>query len=147
MAQFTSDSGLMAIAYLPHGPMLLDPNQNDIPESAKEIYSVCMRISQTIADLRPDLLVLSTPHGLGLQQAVNIYQPGVLNNKASGNFEWNNRYGNFSVEVELDQEASRDLYFYLKKGKHLFFKNSINIPKLSLFFPSLKTLCQKQLCF
>ncbi len=118
MAQTSPNFGLIAVAYLPHGPMLMDTNQDDIPDGARSIHSVCMKISQRIADLKLDLIVLSTPHGLGLRQAVNIYQAGTLSNKTSGSFEWNNRYREYGVEIELDQEASRDLYFHLQKKKH-----------------------------
>jgi len=118
MAKSSSNCGLIAVAYLPHGPMLLNPNEDHLPDSAKSMHSACMKISQRIADLKPDLIVLSTPHGLGLHQAINIYQPGFLNNKATGNGEWNNHYIDYSVEVELDGEASRDLYLYLQKEEH-----------------------------
>jgi len=107
--------GLVGVAYLPHGTMLLDPNREDLPDGAKSLHTSCMKISDKIAEINPDLLILLTPHGINLHQAFNIYQPGVSNSKAIGNAEWNNQWTDYSVDVNLDGEISQDLYSYLKQ--------------------------------
>jgi len=38
--------------------------------------------------------------------------------KATGNAEWNNQWKDYSVEVELDEIASKDLYLYLQKEQY-----------------------------
>jgi aromatic ring-opening dioxygenase LigB subunit len=110
-----TNNGLIGIAYLPHGTMLLDPHRKDLPDGAKSLHLSCMKISDKIAELNPDLIILLTPHGINLHQAINIYQPGVLNSKAIGNAEWNNQWNDYSVDVDLDGETSQDLYLYLKQ--------------------------------
>ena len=116
MAKSTSvTSGLIGVAYLPHGAMLLDPNREDLPNGAKYLHLSCMKISEKIAELNPDLIILLTPHGLNLHQAINIYQPGVSDIKASGNAEWNKQWNDYSVDVNLDGKTCQDLYLYLKQ--------------------------------
>ncbi|CAF0783351.1 unnamed protein product [Rotaria sordida] len=112
----SSSSGLIGVAYLPHGTMLLDPNREDLPNGVKSLHLTCMKISEKIAELNPDLIILLTPHGINLHQAINIYQPGVLDSTASGNAEWNNNWIDYSVDVKLDGETCQDLYLYLKQN-------------------------------
>jgi aromatic ring-opening dioxygenase LigB subunit len=116
MATSSSNTGgLIGVAYLPHGTMLLDPNREDLPDGAKSLHSSCMKISEKIAELNPDLILLLTPHGINLHQAINIYQPGISDSKASGNAEWNNQWIDYSVDVKLAGETCQDLYLYLKQ--------------------------------
>lgn len=110
-----SNAGLIGVAYLPHGTMLLDPDHEELPHGVHSLYSSCTAISEKIAELNPDILILLTPHGINLHQAINIYQPGQSNCKASGNAEWNNNWTEYSVDVKLDGENSQDLYLYLRK--------------------------------
>lgn len=110
-----SGGGLIAVAYLPHGTMLLDPLRHDLPTGAEALHSTCMKISEKISTLNPDLVILLTPHGLNLHQAINVYQPGVESSRASGNAQWNNQWTDYSVDVSLDNEGSRDLYLFLKQ--------------------------------
>ncbi len=116
MAKSSSTTGgLIGVAYLPHGTMLLDPNREDLPDGVQSLHSSCMKISEKIAEINPDLIILLTPHGINLHQSINIYQPGVSNSKASGNAEWNNQWRDYSVDVSLDGETCQDLYLYLKQ--------------------------------
>jgi aromatic ring-opening dioxygenase LigB subunit len=116
MATSSSNTGgLIGVAYIPHGTMLLDPNREDLPDGAKSLHSSCMKISEKIAELNPDLILLLTPHGINLHQAINIYQPGISDSKASGNAEWNNQWIDYSVDVKLAGETCQDLYLYLKQ--------------------------------
>lgn len=107
--------GLIGIAYLPHGTMLLDPDRGDLPILAKSLHSTCMQISTQIAELNPDLLLLLTPHGLNVHHSINIYQPGISNCYANGNAQWNGQWTDYSVDIDLDGEASKELYLYLKE--------------------------------
>ncbi|CAF1222823.1 unnamed protein product [Adineta ricciae] len=110
-----TDHGLVGIAYLPHGTMTLDPNREDLPHGADDLHRACTRISEKIAQLNPDLIILLTPHGINLHQSLNIYQPGTSSCTASGNAEWNDQWNDFSVNVHLDGEASQHLFSYLKQ--------------------------------
>ncbi|CAF3923835.1 unnamed protein product [Adineta steineri] len=108
-------NGLIGVAYLPHGTMTLDPNRDDLPNGAQSLHESCMKISEKIAELNPDVIILLTPHGINLHQALNVYQPNISNSKASGNAEWNNQWTDYSVDVNLDGDISQDLYLYLKQ--------------------------------
>lgn len=116
MAQIcsTSSGGLIGIAYLPHGTMLLDLTREDLPDGVKSLHSCCMKISEKIAQLNPDLIILLTPHGINLHQAFNIYQPAMSNCNAYGNAEWNHQWMDYNVNIELDGDSSQDLYLHLK---------------------------------
>jgi hypothetical protein len=65
----TANGGLVAIAYMPHGTMLLDADGSsraERPASVQPLREACVAIAQSIAALKPDLIVLSTPHGVGM---------------------------------------------------------------------------------
>ncbi|UJR34093.1 hypothetical protein I4U23_021503 [Adineta vaga] len=107
--------GLIGIAYLPHGTMLLDRTRKDLPNGVEQLHETCMKISEKIAELNPDLVILLTPHGLNLHQSFNIYQPSVSSCRASGNAEWNDQWKDYSVDVSIDGDASQQLYSYLRQ--------------------------------
>lgn len=113
--QPNNQCGLIGIAYLPHGTMLLDPNREDLPTITKSLHSTCMEISGKIAELNPDLLILLTPHGINIHQSINIYQPGISNCQANGNAQWNEQWTDYRVDVDLDGVASQEIYLYLKE--------------------------------
>ena len=107
--------GLIAIAYLPHGTMLLDPTRPDLPDGVTAIRSDCMKISEKITSLKPDLILLLTPHGINISDTFTIYQPGIENCVAHGTAKWNESWDDYQVEVELDESASKDLYIHLRQ--------------------------------
>jgi aromatic ring-opening dioxygenase LigB subunit len=111
----TSTGGLIGVTYLPHGTMLLDPHRADLPAAARDLHACCMKISETIEKLQPDLVIILTPHGINLHQAFNVYQPGVSGCRASGTAEWNEQWTDYNVNVTLDGQTSLELYSYLKE--------------------------------
>jgi len=68
-----------------------------------------MNMSKHIERLKPDLVLLTTPHGLNIQNAVGIYQTGI-NCKASGTAEWNNEWKNYTADINLSGNDSQSLY-------------------------------------
>ena len=91
--------------FLPHGAMILDPNKENLPSSAKNLHEAMKQVTSQIEALNPDLIFLSTPHGLNLSKSFGLY----ANNKAQGNSEWNEMWKEFSVLVNLDIDVSASL--------------------------------------
>ncbi len=94
---------------LPHGAMILDPNKDKIPKEAIDIHHAMIKMAKNINDLKPDLIFLTTPHGIALSNDFGIY----MNKGGSGSAEWNNDYKKYKVQVEFDQEISNELIEYL----------------------------------
>lgn len=75
----------------------------------------CESCASEIMDSQPDLIVLSTPYGINLSKALDIscrilLSLGIyLNPSASENAEWNNKWKNFKVDVQLENNLSNKL--------------------------------------
>ena len=52
-----------------------------------------MEAGNVIASLHPDVIILDTPHGLGLSHSMAVIQ----NNVAAGSAKWNNQWDEFKV--------------------------------------------------
>ncbi|MFX0091156.1 MAG: hypothetical protein ACFFBD_05275 [Candidatus Hodarchaeota archaeon] len=102
---------LKGVFILPHGSMILDPSKEDIPVQAKNLHSAMQNAAHTIKELHPDLIFLTTPHGIALSHDFGIY----MNKGASGSAEWNGEYSNFKVKIEIEQTLVSQLYDYLRK--------------------------------
>lgn len=108
--------GLVGVAYLPHGAMILDPGLNDLPNGAQQLNDSCMKISHRISQIEPDLVVLLTPHGIKIHHAFNVYQVRAGTSRANGDASWNGRWNDYQVNVELDNDQAKKLYSYLKEN-------------------------------
>ena len=86
--------------------MTLDPTRSDLPPGAASLHAHCMSISASIASLAPTLIILSTPHGLALQQSAAIYQPYVARPTAQGSCEWKEQWKEYGVRVRIDGDVS-----------------------------------------
>lgn len=109
-----SQANVVGAFILPHGGLALDPrNFNTTNQTEKyeayEINNACRRVAQDIQQLQPDIVVLSTPHGLADDNNFLIYS----NLKAAG-------YGlvddcliqpcQYNISVELDAGLAALLY-------------------------------------
>ena len=88
---------LVAVAYLPHGSMTLDPSRPGLPDGASTLHSRGLSISHRIATLQPDLLILTTPHGLALTNSSQLY----LGTAAQGSSGWAGFWGEWTVDVRM----------------------------------------------
>jgi len=94
---------------LPHGSMILDPKKKGLPKEAKDLYNAMIDAAKAIEKLKPDLIFMTSPHGIALSNDFGIY----LNKGAKATAEWENEYKDYVVNIEIDQEVSNELLDYL----------------------------------
>ena len=64
------NAGIIGAFVLPHGGIALDPNyftnesNATTLQEAWELHDACVQIGEEMHQLSPDLIVLSTPHGI-----------------------------------------------------------------------------------
>lgn len=76
---------------MPHGGIALDPKYfNTTSELAKleawELHTACKTVGEQIGDLEPDVIFMSTPHGIADKKNFLLY----LNSRGSGNADTDN---------------------------------------------------------
>jgi len=109
----------------PHGAITLDPLTRDFsgipavrPTSRKEcikLHEAMTANAKSLVDLRPDLIILSTPHGLKLQN--NFLFVG--NSMVKGDAQWDGDWTDFTAEFNIDYRNSESLVKYLRDGGNL----------------------------
>ena len=109
-------TGLVGVTFLPHGTMTLDPTRTDLPNGATDLHDRCMAISARIAALKPDLILLSTPHGLSMHRSAAVYQPYIVAT-AQGTCEWKEQWTEYGVKVRLDGQRSGELLEFLQRKR------------------------------
>ena len=111
----------------PHGTLPFDGDPNSesssclerhaaLPENLKDkfsaLYKSYVRLAEFIANKKPEIVILYTPHGISLTSgSAAIYTADV----AKGNALWNNCWQEFEVEVPLDSERAATLLDHLQK--------------------------------
>jgi aromatic ring-opening dioxygenase LigB subunit len=98
---------------LPHGSLILDPLIEDVGKTAEILHQGMVEIASIIQDLTPDLCLLVTPHGLSHSTDFCLYE----NHLAAGTAEWEGKYSDFTVKVNLDIESTKLLRDFLQ-GKN-----------------------------
>ena len=111
---------------LPHGAITLNPEDyQDYPE-LQILHDSLKAVGDEIANLKPDLIVLTTPHGIAMSKSFGVY----INNDAYGTAEWDNSWKDFAVNTKLDNEVSEGLLAHIEE------KKSVNIQGVTAFVPS-----------
>jgi aromatic ring-opening dioxygenase LigB subunit len=95
---------------LPHGSLILDPLIEDVGKPAETLHKGMVEIASIIRDLKPDLCLLITPHGLSHSTDFCLYE----NHLATGTAEWEGKYSEFRVEVNLDIDSTKLLRDFLQ---------------------------------
>ena len=106
---------------LPHGTMSFDGQGSegsvescharyqglpkDLQLQVAGLFHATTKACEKIAELKPDIVILHTPHGMSLSKSVGVY----MNNKAKGNALWNEKWDEFQVEIPLDNELALKL--------------------------------------
>jgi aromatic ring-opening dioxygenase LigB subunit len=65
--------GVIGAAVIPHGDFALDPTLIDNVNGSAEIHKACLYVGELINQLQPDLIFLSTPHGMAINHDFGIY--------------------------------------------------------------------------
>ncbi|NHK32047.1 MAG: hypothetical protein FK730_11890 [Asgard group archaeon] len=100
--------GIVGAFILPHGSMVLDYKKAK-KHGAEGLHKAMTTMAKQIKELKPDLIFLTSPHGISNSNDFGIY----LNKIAKCSAEWNGDYKEFTCEVSLDQELSEKLLDYL----------------------------------
>jgi hypothetical protein len=74
------DAVVVGAAVVPHGDFALDPTLVQRANGSQQVHDACLKASRLLQAMRPDRLVISTPHGIELSRDLAVY----LNSKASG---------------------------------------------------------------
>jgi len=93
----------------PHGSMILDPEEE--PFDTEELHDAMKTVAERIKKLKPDLVFLTSPHGIMLTKDFALYQ----NERAAGTAEWEGRYQDYSVDIDLDTAETLSLLNYLQE--------------------------------
>ena len=99
---------------LPHGSLILDPLIEDVGKPAEILQKGMVEIASIIQKLSPDLCLLITPHGLSHSTDFIFYE----NHLAAGTAEWEGKYSEFRVKVNLDIESTKLLRDFLQGKKN-----------------------------
>ena len=99
---------------LPHGGVALDPKNFNTTNSTERaeafaLHKACLQIGQDISDLQPEVIVLSTPHGIADYRNFIVY----LNSQGSGFGDSDDcliKPCRYYLKVSLDQEIARQLF-------------------------------------
>ena len=90
---------------LPHGALVLKP-EDELSGKLKESME---QVAAEVIACKPDLVFLSTPHGLMLQQNFALYH----SQKGKGTAEWQGEYQEFELEIDLQIDITKELAQHL----------------------------------
>lgn len=91
--------------------MILDPTKEGMPNQIGPLHNAMQLMGEMIANSEPDLIFLSTPHGIALTDDYGLY----ANQIAQGTAEWDNEYVDYKIQIPLDQDVTESCYQWLKK--------------------------------
>jgi aromatic ring-opening dioxygenase LigB subunit len=99
---------ISAIFIVPHGALILDalPSHKD---GRYELNKAMMQVATQISELNPDVILVTSPHGISLSDDFGIY----FNESAHGTAEWEGKYQDFQVDAEIDLKFAEELYDHL----------------------------------
>jgi hypothetical protein len=93
--------------------MVLDKSRPELPAGTAEIHDMSMRTAQRVRAMRPDIIILHTPHSICLSNSLGVY----LNPSAAGNARWMGAWENFDVAVRLANEEAKSLLGHLQRAE------------------------------
>lgn len=87
----------------------------DIIRDCSTLYNACESAGDLVAKMRPEVVVLITPHGLALTSgSYAVY----MAEGAQGNALWNNCFQEIELKIPLDTQLSGQLLQFLKENGH-----------------------------
>jgi aromatic ring-opening dioxygenase LigB subunit len=96
---------------VPHGALILDANPS-YTDGRYELHQAMTKVANKISEIQPDLILITSPHGIALSEDFGIY----FNSIAHGTAEWEGEYQEYQVDVKLDLEFSQELYTFLHES-------------------------------
>jgi len=119
---------------MPHGALTLAKESPHVfvPPAAHALHDACTDAARRIRDLKPDLILLTTPHGVSLNEAYVIYG----NSKAAGSAEWDGKWKEYTCEVDVAVETSQSLCDYLTSTFHSGTSQDTRFEVVTSFAPS-----------
>ena len=72
-SSLTTEAKVIGGAIIPHGDFAFDPSLVNSSSSALLLHEACVNLGEKISDLKPDIILLSTPHGVALDIDFAIY--------------------------------------------------------------------------
>lgn len=120
---------LVNVSIFPHGTMSLEANDSEVislPAGCVELYNACCAAAESIKESSSDTIILFSPHGVSLKEALAVY----MNDSVCGNAEWNGYGESFKVKYQCDDSISNSLQTYLttagidSEGVTIFSKSS-----------------------
>ncbi|MHA1112366.1 MAG: hypothetical protein ACTSRE_14820 [Promethearchaeota archaeon] len=119
---------LSAAFIVPHGALILDalPSHTD---GRYELHQAMVRVTNQISQLNPDLVLVTSPHGISLSNDYGIY----INESAHGTAEWEGEYQDYKIDVDIDLEFAEELFKHLEAkqqpiSKITAFSRGVSIP-------------------
>ena len=94
---------LMGFYIMPHPPVIIPEIGKDDAEKLSDTANACLKVADEIKDLKPDTIIVVTPHGPVFRDAVAIYD----DSDAYGSFE---NFGapqvefNFHINMEITEK-------------------------------------------
>lgn len=103
---------LSAAFIVPHGALILDalPSHTD---GRYELNQALIQVSHQIAKLNPDLIFVTSPHGISLSNDFGIY----FNDTAYGTAEWEGEYKHYQIDVKIDLDFAEELFNHLNSNQ------------------------------
>ncbi|XP_028415640.1 uncharacterized protein LOC114539004 [Dendronephthya gigantea] len=120
---------LVGAVILPHGTMSFDGQGSessvkscrdrheglpkDLQVQLSGLFDATTKACEEISELKPDIVMLHTPHGISLSKSIGIY----MNNVAKGNALWNGKWDEFKVEVPIDTELATKIVEHFEEDE------------------------------
>jgi len=103
---------LVGAFVFPHGAITLDPDTRDfsnVPANLPTSKEECIKLhagmklaAETLIASKPDVIIMSTPHGLTLQRQYLF----MGNNKAQGSAEWDGDWKDYKADINIDSDLT-----------------------------------------
>lgn len=119
---------LLAAFIVPHGALILDASPSHT-DGRYELHQAMVSVANQITNLKPDVILVTSPHGISLSDDYGIY----FNESAHGSAEWEGEYKNYQIDVNIDLDFAGELYTYLEAknqpvSKIIAFSRGVPIP-------------------
>jgi aromatic ring-opening dioxygenase LigB subunit len=119
-----SESKVIGGLVIPHGDFCFDPSLVDYKNGSAELHAAATKVGKLVVEqLKPNIILLSTPHGMALDRDFNIYENSRISGFAAiGSDMHNASYPiyNFPLSAPSNSTLATELVEMLKReGKNV----------------------------